>query len=211
MLIHNTISDQVNLLQFHCAGKNIVGYSLACLLACFDIPKLNGVSHLNISVSLVYWSDPLNCCVLSVDVYKVIESAFLLSGDMNTFTGYEPKAGASFGQRPAGQDHENQNMQSIIPEQSGVGRLTAQTLGAPAQLQDAINTPVASASGQLVEADVLGRDLSNIMEETLQSVEEFIGIEDGDKEIDAMVPSQEGNRQEGDLVPSGIGRPLRTS
>ena len=106
---------------------------------------------------------------------------------MNTFTGYEPKAEASIGPRPAGQDHQNQTVQSIIPEPSGVGRPTAQTLGASASLQDAINLPVTSATGQLVEANVLGHDLSNIMEETMQSVEDFLGLEDQEIEKERLI------------------------
>ena len=144
---------------------------------------------------------------------------------MTTFTGYEPKAGAPIALAPgAGQEQENPNMQwyanhphdpnavreignmtagSSSSNQSGIGRPIAQTHGVPA-IQDAANVPVASASGQLVAADTddLGRDLSNIMEQTLQSVEDFLE-EDKEVEIEAMVPSQEG-------ISSGIGQPLHT-
>ena len=74
------IVDQVN-----CADITKHAWTPAELLVLF-LSKLNGVSHLDISVSQFYWNDPLNCSVLSVDVYKVIQSALLLSGDMNTFT-----------------------------------------------------------------------------------------------------------------------------
>ena len=135
---------------------------------------------------------------------------------MTTFTGYEPKTGVPTALGPQGQQQQivpqsaassNQSVEDVNAQwyanmpydpqsgsslnQPGIGQPHAQTHRSPANvLQDAVSIPVAGASGQLVAADTddLSHDLSNLMDQTLQSVEDFLE-EDKETTKDAMVPS----------------------